>query len=141
MAVRSIFKHVTDCFNSELKGKFQALISIDFFYFKKGKKFILKQLATKNEILASTFLFQTETRFPQRSNILLLEPKLAHFELAKQPFFGAVNAGLWGITEKTETKRQIFDIYSTIHCVNLFLKNQWSNRIFHFETKEFLERF
>ena len=108
MVVLSIFKHVTDCFNSELKGKFQALISIDFFYFKKGKKFILKQLATKNEILASTFLFQTETRFSQRSNIFLLEQKLAHFELTKQPFFGAVNAGLRGITEKNRNKETNF---------------------------------
>ena len=46
--------------------------------------------------------------------------------------------GLRGITE---TKRQIFDIYSTIHCMHLFLKNQWSNSIFYFETKEFLQRF
>ena len=37
MVVLSIFKHVTDCFNSELKGKFQALISI-VFLFQKGQK-------------------------------------------------------------------------------------------------------
>ena len=122
-----IFKHVTDCFNSELKGKFQLLISIVFFYILKQQK--MKYLLPLSCFILRPDFHKDQTLFWSQSSLSLSWQSNLFLVLSIQ------KTGLRGITE---TKRQIFDIYSTIHCMHLFLKNQWSNSIFYFETKYIL---
>ena len=122
-----IFKHVTDCFNSELKGKFQLLISIVFFYILKQQK--MKYLLPLCCFRLRPYFHKDQSLFWSQSSLSLSWQSNLFLVLSIQ------KTGLRGITE---TKRQIFDIYSTIHCMHLFLKNQWSNSIFYFETKYIL---
>ena len=59
----NIFKHVTDCFNSELKGKFQALISIDFLISKRAKHSYLSSSQQKMKYLLPLSCFRLRQDF------------------------------------------------------------------------------
>lgn len=108
---------------------------------RREKNSYLSSLQQKMKYLLPLSCFRLRQDFHKDQTFFCWSQCLLTLIWQNKLFFAAVNTknrSLGNNKKKQKQKDMFIDMYSTIHCVHLFLKNQRSNSIFYFETKEIL---